>query len=266
MRESQTGQLTGSAAEVYEKFFVPALFADWAARVSDAAGITAGDRVLDVACGTGVLAREVQSRIQPGGSVVGADRNEGMLDVARNIDPDVDWQLAMAEELPFTDASFDAVVSQFGLMFFENQSKSLGEMWRVLRPGGRLAVAVWDSLDNTPGYAAMAGLLNDLFGAEAAQSLHAPYNLGNTNELAAVFDNAGISGANITTMDGFARFSSIADWVHTDVNGWTLAGQLDDEQYDALQKQAEVKLQAFTKPDGSVEFASPAHIVTAQKA
>lgn len=105
MSEDLAGQVTSSAAEVYEEFFVPALFDQWAGRVADAARLGPGDRVLDVACGTGVLAREALGRVQPGGSVVGLDPNEGMLTVARRKEPRIEWRRGRAEDLPFGDAA-----------------------------------------------------------------------------------------------------------------------------------------------------------------
>ncbi len=138
--DSERGQVSTSAAEIYDRFFLPALFARCAAPVVEAAGIAAGDRVLDVACGTGVLALEARRR---GATVTGLDRNAGMLAVARTKAGDIDWVEGMAESLPMRDATFDAVVSQFGLMFFEDRVAALREMRRVLKPGGRMAVAVW---------------------------------------------------------------------------------------------------------------------------
>lgn len=108
-----------AAAKAYEALFVPALFGQWALRVADDANLVAGQRVLDVACGTGVLAREAKRRTAPGGYVVGLDPSAGMLTVARELSPSVDWQQGMAESMPFRDAPFDAVVSQFGLMFMD---------------------------------------------------------------------------------------------------------------------------------------------------
>lgn len=266
MDTALTGQVRQSAAEVYEEFFVPALFRQWAGPVADAAAIAPGQDVLDVACGTGVLAREALARARPGGAVVGLDRNEGMLAVARRIAPDIEWRHGQAEALCGPDARFDAVVSQFGLMFFEDRPAALGEMWRVLRPGGRLAVAVWDRLDRTPGYAAIVALLQRLFGKRVSDALRAPYVLGDTDELSALFAGAGIANARIDTRDGTARFPSIEAWVHTDVRGWTLADLIDDDQYRLLQREAQRNLTAFAQADGTVSFHHPAHIVTATKA
>ncbi|HEX5078787.1 MAG TPA: methyltransferase domain-containing protein [Geminicoccaceae bacterium] len=264
MDAQQRGQVTRSAADVYEEFFVPALFAPWPGRVAQAAGIAPGHAVLDVACGTGVLAREAAKRVQPGGEVIGLDRNEGMLAVARREAPAIAWRLGQAEALPFPDGRFDAVVSQFGLMFFEDRGLALTEMWRVLKPAGRLAVAVWDALERTPGYLAMTELLQRLFGARIAEALRAPFCLGNTAALAGLAAQAGIP-AKIATHADVARFPSIEAWVRTDVKGWTLADMIDDEQYGLLQREAAKDLQRFVQPDGSVLFDAPAHILSAIK-
>lgn len=131
MTEHQTGQVAASAAEVYEQFLVPALFAEWPPHVLAAAGVQAGDRVLEVACGTGILARAAENIVGPSGTVVGVDINEGMLAVARTKSSTIDWKAGAAEALPFEAASFDRVVSQFGLMFFQDPRKALAEMRRV---------------------------------------------------------------------------------------------------------------------------------------
>src|SRR5262245_61490850 len=117
MNDSDKGQVSRNAAEVYEEFFVPALFQEWTSRVAGAAKIQAGQRVLDVACGTGILARTVAERVGPAGSVVGLDMNEGMLAVAARKAPQIEWRQGISEALPFDGDSFEAVVSQFGLMF-----------------------------------------------------------------------------------------------------------------------------------------------------
>jgi SAM-dependent methyltransferase len=265
MSTSERGQVTKSAAEVYEEFFVPALFQEWAARVADAASLRPGQRVLDVACGTGVLTRAAAERVGPAGTVAGLDLNDGMLSVARRTAPHLDWRQGRAEALPYEPASFDAVVSQFGLMFFEDRRAALAEMMRVLRPGGRLAVAVWDSLEESPGYAAVTGLLQRLFGSRAADALRAPFVLGDRSALLSHFGAAGIPDTKLTTLRGTARFPSIQAWMYTDVRGWTLDEMIDDRQFASLVAEAEKELRRFVGADGSVAFDLPAHIVTATK-
>jgi SAM-dependent methyltransferase len=264
LSDSDRGQVNTSAAEVYEEFFVPALFQEWAGPVAEVAQVQAGQRVLDVACGTGVLARAVAERVGPAGEVVELDINEGMLAVARQKAAHLEWQHGPAEAIPFDNNSFDVVVSQFGLMFFEDRRAAIQEMARVLRPGGRLAVAVWGSLESTPGYAAMVDLLQRLFGNEAANALRAPFNLGDPERLSEVFAGAGIPAVTITTIEGTARFASIEAWVTTDIKGWTLADMIGDVQFQQLLIEAKKVLQRFVRPDGTVAFSSPAHIVTAR--
>ena len=245
--------MSASAAEVYDELFVPALFADWADVVVEAAAIAAGDRVLDVACGTGIAARRAAAR---GAEVVGLDASTDMLGVAKR-HPGIQWQHGRAEELPFPSDAFDAVVSQFGLMFFDDRVAGLREMRRVLRPGGRLVVAVWGALEDTPGYAAMADILDRLFGPKAAASLRVPYALGEEHVFAGLVAEAGID-ARVEKRIGKVRFGSIEEWVYTDVRGWTLAGQIDDAQYAALLDAAKAELAHLVRADGVVEFAGPA--------
>jgi ubiquinone/menaquinone biosynthesis C-methylase UbiE len=259
------GQVTRSAAEVYDKLFPPALFNEWAPRVAELAGLKPGMRVLDVACGTGVLSLVAADIVRPDGSVVGLDLNSGMLDVAMRKAPHIDWHEAPAEAIPFEHASFDAVVSQFGLMFFEDKSRAIREILRVLRPAGNLAVAVWDSLENVTGYAAITRLLSRLFGDAAAESLRAPYCLGDVQNLSSVFSDAGVPDFRITTLEGRARYPSIRYWMEADIRGWTLSDALDDAQFELLVSEAETELARFVTNDGTVEFSSPAHIVTATK-
>jgi ubiquinone/menaquinone biosynthesis C-methylase UbiE len=143
MTEAEDWTGVSEDAQLYENNYVPTLFGPWAPRVADAAGISSGDRVLDVGCGTGVLAREAVGRIGSSGRVTGLDLNEGMLSVARLVGPGIDWRQGDAGDLPFDDESFDVVVSQFALMYFPGWPAALREMKRVLIPSGRLAEAVW---------------------------------------------------------------------------------------------------------------------------
>jgi hypothetical protein len=138
-------------------------------------------------------------------------------------------------------------------------------MMRVLRPGGRLAVAVWESLDRTPAYTAVVGLLTRLFGAETANALRAPFVLGDPDAFRSLFREAGVPGAAVRTHEGTARFPSIRSWIYTDVKGWTAADMIDDAGYERLLAEADRELQAFVTADGTVALSLPAHIVTAVK-
>jgi ubiquinone/menaquinone biosynthesis C-methylase UbiE len=263
---ARTKEVERSPADVYDEQFVPALFSHWGTVVCDAANITSRQRVLDVACGTGALTVAVADRVSPGGAVLGLDANPEMLAVARRKHAEIEWRDGRAESLPFADASFDAVVSQFGLMFFDDRVAALREMQRVLRPGGRLVVAVCDALENSPGYASLAALLERLFGQRVADSFRAPFVLGDAAALRALCAEACIAGASVVQRQGAVRFASIDALVSTErACVWTLGGLLDDAQFEHLRREAQDTLLPFVDAGGMVVFAMPALLISVAK-
>lgn len=253
-------------AEIYDAHFVPALFAQWGPVVAAEAGVQKGDRVLDVACGTGALTLAAAEIVGPSGSTVGLDANPEMLAVARRKPVQIEWLEGPAEALPLPDDSFDAVVSQFGFMFFGDKPQALREMMRVLKPGGRLAVAVCDAVENSPGYNAFALLLDRLFGKEVADAFRTPFNLGDAGQLHEICNEAGVAGAVVAQRNGKVRFKSIDALVSTErACVWTLGGVLSDEQFERLLKEAETALRPFVIDGGTVEFDMPSLIVRARK-
>lgn len=254
------------AAKAYEALFVPALFRQWASQVVDAANLVAGQSVLDVACGTGVLAREARLRTGPTGYVAGLDPSVGMLAVAKELCPSVDWHEGAAESMPFADASFDAVVSQFGLMFMD-RDRAPREMLRVLKREGRLAVAVWDAVQNIPAYAAVASLVERCAGAQAAEALRAPFALGDQKLLAEMFNKAGADSVAISALKGVAQFPSIQVMVEADLRGWLpiMGVSLTEEEISRILEEAEEVLDAYVTDDGRVTFDIPVLLVTAKR-
>lgn len=256
-----------AGARAYEALHVPALFREWCPRVLDAAGVMPGKKVLDVACGTGVLTREAVARVGDAGMVAGIDPGRGMLAVATGLAPDVPWHEGVAESLPFADEMFDAVVSQFGLMFFVDRPQALREMVRVLKPGGGFAIAVWDSLENSEAYPIEVALLERLAGTAAADALRAPFVLGDAEALKALAENSGAESVRVQTHSGTARFPSIRTMVEADLRGWlpVMGVHLDEDLIEAILKEAESALADYVTEDGAVVFAAPAQILTGSR-
>ncbi|WP_394790749.1 methyltransferase domain-containing protein [Rhodoferax sp.] len=147
-----------SPAEMYEQYFVPAMFRPWSQILLGRAAPQPGEQLLDVACGTGVVAREAAALIAPGGQAVGLDMNPAMLAVARTATPPgqaIQWQQGDAMALPFAEAHFDLVLCQHGLQFFPDRVGALREMQRVLRPGGRAVLMVLQALNRHPVFEAL---------------------------------------------------------------------------------------------------------------
>lgn len=254
-----------AGAEAYESLHVPALFEEWTSRVLDAARIGAGDRVLDIACGTGILARSAADRVGTSGHVVGVDPNPGMLAVAGRLDDRIEWRAGTAEDLPCDDDAFGRVVSQFGMMFFADRAAAVREIVRVLEPGGRFAIAVWDSLENSPAYSVEVALLQRMAGQQAADALRAPFVLGDLVPLRRLIEEAAATSVETSTVVGRARFPSIRSMVEADLRGWlpVMGVELEDDVIGAILEAAEEELARFVRPDGRMEFASPAHIISA---
>jgi ubiquinone/menaquinone biosynthesis C-methylase UbiE len=140
-----------SFPELYERELVGPLFQPWVDDLLDSARLARGDELLDVACGTGIVARVARRRLGPGSRVVGVDLSPLMVAHARVVAPDIDFREGGAEKLPVaSDERFDVVTSQQGLQFFTDKPAAIAEMRRVLEPGGRLAIATWRPIDEAP--------------------------------------------------------------------------------------------------------------------
>ncbi|HKW13192.1 MAG TPA: class I SAM-dependent methyltransferase [Candidatus Krumholzibacteria bacterium] len=251
------------AAAKFEEHFVPALFDQWSDIVTEAAHIQPGQRVLDVGCRTGYLAREARRKVEQSGQVVGVDASAAMLAVGSKIAPDVEFRMASPEALPFEDGTFDAVLNQFGLAYLTDRLAAVREMQRVLKSGGSLAVAAWDILENVPAYAILIALLQYLVGKRAADVLRLPFSLGDPEVLRRLFSEAGMT-VEITPHQGTARHPSVRAWVLTDVKAWfpLVDVVLKKEEYDALIAEAEHALHAFVQPNGTVVFPITIHVAS----
>ncbi|HVM14148.1 MAG TPA: methyltransferase domain-containing protein [Egibacteraceae bacterium] len=261
---SESFQIPIEAAEAYEAAFVPAFFAQWAPILCDAAGVTAGRRVLDVACGTGIVARTAADRVGAA-NVVGIDLNDAMLTVARRLRPDIDWRQGDAAALPLDNASFDIVVCQMALMFLPDGAAALREMARVAAPGGTVAVLVPSSLDAQPAYGPFVDMAAQHAGAEARSLLSTYFALGQLPHLTELFEKAGLPVASTSTHLGTARFPSVDALVTAEVDSTPLGERISTEVHDQIRQGARKVLAPFTTPHGSLEAPFEVHVVAARR-
>jgi ubiquinone/menaquinone biosynthesis C-methylase UbiE len=264
-RPSEPFQITVEIAERYEAAFVPAFFAQWAPVLCAAAGVAPGHRVLDVACGTGVVTRAAADRVAPSGRAVGVDLNEAMLQVARRVRPDVEFRRADAAALPFPDGSFDAVLSQMALMFFPDPAAALREMARVAAPGGTVALLVPDALDHQQAFARFVDLAVHHAGAEARSLLGSYFLCGDLPQLAALVESAGLHVATARTETGTYRAPSVDAFVTTEVESTPLVQRMSEDVYARIRAGAHAVLAPFTTSDGRVEAPFASNLVVARR-
>jgi len=248
----ETYTLPARAAEFYESTFVPALFAEWAERLVAAAQLKNNEKVLDVACGTGIVARTAAGKA---GTVVGLDRNEAMLAVARRLRPDLDWRLGDAEKLPFGDGTFDAVLSQAGLMFFADRAAALAEMRRVSTADGRIVVQVPGRLAESSGYRELA----EIVGRHTTNDLiHAYFAAGEPEPL---FDRAGLRIDRFDTWSSATRLDSIDTFLDAEL--LPIADQITTDVRRRIA--ADCQAASFVNADGSVTAPIEVRLITARR-
>jgi ubiquinone/menaquinone biosynthesis C-methylase UbiE len=262
---AETFQIPLEVAETYESRFVPALFAEWAPHIVEMADVSQGDTVLDVACGTGIVARTAADRVGSDGRIVGLDLNEAMLTVARRVQPDVEWRQGDAADLPFPDGTFDAVLCQMGLMFFPDRTKALREMGRVAKADATIGVVVPSSLASQPAYGPFVELVGRHAGPEAVSLVSTYWVCGDLDELTDLIDAGGLAVVGARTRLGTARFDSIDEFVATEVESTPLIERIDDDVYRRIREGAREVLAPYTTATGAVEAPIECHIVAAQR-
>ena len=203
--QSTTGSFTGTIPENYDTHLGPILFeftgADMAKRVS--AALNGTGRVLEVACGTGISTRHLAGALAAGSEIQATDLNDAMLAHAARVNgglPGVTYSQADALNLPFDDASFGAVVCQFGIMFFPDKAKGMAEFARVLRPGGLLALNVWDGFEHNPAPGVMDRVIKSHFETDPPRFLEVPFGSVTPEAGRSLIENAGFSDIEIATV------------------------------------------------------------------
>jgi ubiquinone/menaquinone biosynthesis C-methylase UbiE len=200
MSDQEHWQLDGSAPELYERYLVPAITSIWAADLIDRAKPRPGEAVLDIACGTGVVARLAAEQIGSG-RVVGLDFNPGMLAAARsalNTGVSIEWVEGSALNLPFPDNSFDLVLCQLGLQFFPDRPLALREMRRVLAAPGRIVLSVYSAIERTPAAYAFVTALDQRLGNQASKIKRAEHIFLQADDVRRLMTKEGFEQVQVT--------------------------------------------------------------------
>lgn len=262
-----------TAAETYEQYYVPALFLPCAKILLQYAAPQPGERVLDVACGTGIVARLAASVVGANGQVVGLDVNPAMLAVARaHAAPSattIRWQEGNAMALPFPDGVFDVVLCQHGLQFVPDRGASVREMRRVLVPGGRALAIVFQTLTRHPIYEALIESLARHLSVPVS-ALSIPFALCDADKLRTLFTVAGFEKVEILPESITVRFPEPERFIPLVVisSAWGLPAftQLDASAQAALlesvRSEVEPTLRRYRDAD-FVTFLMFAHVVRA---
>jgi len=266
-------ETTTNPAETYESYMVPTLFGPWASYLVKSANPQPGERVLDVATGTGVIARRVAPLVGANGKVAGLDVNPNMLEVARSAAEreglGIEWHQGKAEDLPFPDGSFDLVMCQFAMMFFTDRHAALAEMYRVLNDGGRVWLSVFESIDRHSFYQALDDVIQQRLGMSGVQDI---FSLGDTGELQALLEGAGFKRVVIEPASMTARFPDpdgfIAGEIDVDTAAIPSMQHLDVKARQAIttaiREEMKVPLREVTE-NNQVVLPFHVHIVRAEK-
>jgi SAM-dependent methyltransferase len=267
MSESNDWQVPGGGAEIYETVFVPAMMGEWAPKVMALANLEPGERILDVACGTGALTRVVAKSVGPNGRVVGLDRSPDMLAEARKItlDPSsaapIEWREGDVSAIPFENETFDIVFCNFGLMFFPDPVAALKEMRRVLKPNGRLALAVWGSMAKCPGQIAMKESWARHF-PEDAGLFDAQHSLGDPKILFSLLRDASFKDASVQTVMGVVNLPSPGHLVRS--YGAMAGIQADEKTRTEVIDEVSAALQTYVRTEG-LEYPIEANLASARR-
>jgi ubiquinone/menaquinone biosynthesis C-methylase UbiE len=258
MRQPEQWQLSGNAAELYERYVVPYFLGPWAPGLVEVAALRPGERVLDVACGTGVVARLAAQQLGTTGQVTGVDLNAGMLVVARALPPPpgatITWVECNAVAMHMADALFDVVLCQQGLQFFPDKPAALREMHRVLVPSGRVVLSVWEKTVDPYGLALWEAVERHV-GTEAAMRLRASRMVPEPEELYQLLVEAGFREVHIHSSRVTKRLPALETLVLCHLAATPVAeavAALPDEARAALARDVCLELWSYADGDGVV--------------
>jgi SAM-dependent methyltransferase len=257
----------GSISGTYQKYLVPLIFEPYAADIVRRLSGRRVHRLLEIAAGTGAVTRAMAAALPPSTAIVATDLNQAMLDEAgaAGTPRPVEWRQADALKLPFEDGTFDAVVCQFGAMFFPDRAKGFSEARRVLKPGGVYIFSVWDRIEENPFADLAAKSVAAMFPADPPSFLsRVPYGYSDVAVIRRDLTSAGVGDAEIATVTASSRAPSPRHPAIGFVQGTPLRGEIESRDASALNAATEAAVEAIAARFGSGEVEAPiqAHVVT----
>jgi ubiquinone/menaquinone biosynthesis C-methylase UbiE len=260
----------GSIPALYEQYLGSLLFQpyaeDLAARLKD----VAQGRILETAAGTGIVTRALVNTLPPRVEIVATDLNQAMLDLAQTKlqAPNVTWRQADAQALPFEDTSFDAVVCQFGVMFFPDKQAGFREALRVLRPGGRFVFNVWGRLDANPVSKVISDQAIEMFPDNPPRFIErTPFGYNDEDHIRGELQRAGFETIAIEPVEKVSQAPSARYAAMGMTQGTPLRGEIEARAPERLNEVTEKVTQALARRfgEGSVENRMKALVVTARR-
>lgn len=257
-----------SFPEMYERYLAAPLFRPWAELTLEELELSPGDRFLDIACGTGVVARVAREQLGQAAYIVGIDISPDMLAVARTVAPSIDWREGNANDLPLNDGEqFDVVVCQQGLQFFPDKPAAVAQMRRALAKGGRLAVTTWHSDEENPFFGELRRVAERHLGAITDQR----YSFGDAALLEALLGEAGFHDVRLKTISRTIHFDDGAPFLRLNTMalvGMSAAGKAMSEEQrkevvDAIVSESAPVLPSYSDGSG-LAFELRSNLATAK--
>jgi ubiquinone/menaquinone biosynthesis C-methylase UbiE len=268
-------QLDGSSPELYQRYLVPAITIKWAEDLVDRAQPCAGEAVVDVACGTGVVARLASKRMGSG-HVTGLDLNAGMLAVARTVPSEgapINWVEGSALDMPLPSGRFDAALCQLGLQFFPDQKQALREMRRVLADSGRIALSVYSCIERTPGANAFVLALDEVLGTDASRIKRGEHAFADPGQLETLLTAANFYAVDVQTVTQAIVFPSVLDYVRFQLLATPMTTLLKDKaeaERQTIIASVASRTASFSSPTmlegGKFSFPQESYVATARNA
>ncbi|HEX4822911.1 MAG TPA: class I SAM-dependent methyltransferase [Candidatus Polarisedimenticolaceae bacterium] len=248
----------GNVPAFYDRFMGPFFFDPFAKETARRVAATSPSIVLEIACGTGIVTRRLRQALPPASQIVATDLNQPMLDYARArlMGADVHWRTADAQELPFKNGAFDAVVCQFGLMFVPDKEAAFREARRVIRPGGALVLATWCSLDDNPPARIASETLERLFPDDPPRFLDIPHGMHDPVVLDRLARGAGFDTVAVERVDLEASAPSARHVATGLARGTPLAGLLTDRGAD-FDQVIDAFARGMRDGEGAVPYSAP---------